>query len=183
MKYFFWIVALIIFQSAWAQDPMKEFDSTIAKSMDSSLLREAEVDKSFQKARISQYEFEAARYQYYKDSLQSTRKVFDWQYISSIILFFTVIVIVFTGILFAAIQFRKSMKSSTEAAKESNEVELSLKGVKVNSSVLGVVILVISLAFFYLYLIYVYPISEVKPTTVKEESSKEAVAVPEEKKP
>jgi hypothetical protein len=31
----------------------------------------------------------------------------------------------------------------------------------VSSPVLGVIILVISLGFFYLYLVYVYPISEI----------------------
>ena len=36
----------------------------------------------------------------------------------------------------------------------------SATGISVSSPVLGVIILVISLAFFYLYLVYVYPISE-----------------------
>jgi hypothetical protein len=34
-------------------------------------------------------------------------------------------------------------------------------GIKVSSPVLGVVILVISLAFFYFYLVYVYPIENI----------------------
>jgi hypothetical protein len=40
-------------------------------------------------------------------------------------------------------------------------LDLSTAGLKVSSPVLGVIILVISLAFFYLYLVYVYPISEI----------------------
>ena len=40
-------------------------------------------------------------------------------------------------------------------------LELSAKGIVVNSSVLGVIILGLSLAFFYLYLVYVYPIQNV----------------------
>jgi hypothetical protein len=38
------------------------------------------------------------------------------------------------------------------------DIEFSGKGIKVSSPVLGVVILAISLGFFYLYLRHVYPI-------------------------
>jgi len=41
-----------------------------------------------------------------------------------------------------------------------HQLELGQTGLKVSSPVLGVIILVISLAFFYLYLVYVYPIGE-----------------------
>jgi len=37
----------------------------------------------------------------------------------------------------------------------------SSKSIQVKSQVLGVIILVISLAFFYLYLVYVYPLENV----------------------
>lgn len=48
----------------------------------------------------------------------------------------------------------------TGDAKE-HSVELSTSGIKVSSPVLGVIILALSLAFFYLYLVYVYPIKEI----------------------
>jgi len=41
------------------------------------------------------------------------------------------------------------------------DLELSTTGVKVSSNILGVVILSLSLAFFYLYLAFVYPIQEI----------------------
>ena len=44
---------------------------------------------------------------------------------------------------------------------EETELSLSLREVKVRSPVLGVIILTISLAFFYLYLVHVYPIRNV----------------------
>lgn len=47
-----------------------------------------------------------------------------------------------------------------------NDLELSTTGVKVNSSVLGVIILVLSIAFFYLYIMYVYPIKYISPQPV-----------------
>jgi hypothetical protein len=44
-------------------------------------------------------------------------------------------------------------------------LEISTTGLKVSSSVLGVVILAMSMAFFYLYTRYVYPIQEVHHDT------------------
>jgi hypothetical protein len=65
------------------------------------------------------------------------------------------------GIVFAALQFRIGLKRTTADARDiATELDLSTKGVKVSSPVLGVIILVISFAFFYLYLVYVYPITE-----------------------
>lgn len=41
------------------------------------------------------------------------------------------------------------------------EFSASLKGLSVKSPVLGVITLAISLAFFYLYLVFVYPIEDI----------------------
>jgi len=52
-----------------------------------------------------------------------------------------------------------------------NELEVSTSGIKVNSSVLGVIILILSIAFFYLYILYVYPIKYISfppPATTNE---------------
>ena len=67
-----------------------------------------------------------------------------------------------SGVVFAAIQFRAGLKRPRSAAPdEATQIDLSAGSVKVSSPVLGVIILVISLGFFYLYLVYVYPISEI----------------------
>jgi hypothetical protein len=107
-----------------------------------------------------------AYYDYLSEGLAYRLKVFRWQARSSIIIFYSVLVLVFAGILFSGIQFYKSMKFAGDKEKEGNtnqpltEFEASASGIKVSSPVLGVIILVISLAFFYLYLVYVYPIQE-----------------------
>lgn len=88
-------------------------------------------------------------------------RVFSWQLLSSKIIFAIVIVLVAAGIYFAAVQFHHGMRSG-QSANQQTEFEASLKGIKVTSPVLGVIILTISLAFFYLYLVYVYPIEFVK---------------------
>lgn len=152
------------------RDFMEEFESTLAQ--DSSALN-------------LQKKYSAARIEFAISSLQHRRRVFDWQHASSIIIFWVVIIIVFIGLIFSGIQFYISMQSSLAGKKkrraknalaesqsettesqpaEVAEFEASLQGIKVKSSVLGIIILGISLAFFYLYLAHVYPISEVGET-------------------
>jgi hypothetical protein len=105
-------------------------------------------------------------YDYLSQGLTYRLKVFRWQALSSIIIFYTVLFLVFAGIVFSGIQFYKSMRSSGDrgengkASQTLTEFEASSSGIKVSSPVLGVIILAISLAFFYLYLVYVYPIQE-----------------------
>ena len=41
------------------------------------------------------------------------------------------------------------------------QLEVSAKGIVINSSVIGLIVLSLSLVFFYLYLVYVYPILNV----------------------
>lgn len=105
-------------------------------------------------------------------------RVFEWQLFSSHLIFGIVILLVLAGLAFAAVQFYVAMVSAMAerdrqargtarsagadaASGLASELGISDKGITVKSSVLGVVILALSLAFFYLYLVYVYPIHEV----------------------
>ncbi len=104
-------------------------------------------------------------YSYSAFSYRHHERVFKWNHISSVLIFVAVLLLVFTGIYFAAVQFHRggaqSVKSGSPENMTQTEFSANLKGVKISSPILGVVILVISLAFFYLYLIYVYPIIEI----------------------
>ena len=101
-------------------------------------------------------------YVYRASGLRYRSRVFEWQLFSSRVIFATVIMLVGSGVVFAAIQFRAGMKRTRSAEPDAaTEIDLSAGSVKVSSPVLGVIILVISLGFFYLYLVYVYPISEI----------------------
>lgn len=119
-----------------------------------------------------------AKTEYDINSYKHRQSVFEWQHLSSIIIFWVVITIVLSGLLFSGMQFYISFKrasgtvsgkgepdSSSAEKRESlggvTEFEVSSTGFKVSSSVLGIVILVISLAFFYLYLTHVYPVNEI----------------------
>ena len=99
--------------------------------------------------------------------VEHRRRVFDWQLLSGRPIFATVLLLVGAGMVFAAIQFRVGLRVKPVAAPDGKpadsvtQIEIGATSVKVASPVLGVVILVISLAFFYLYLVYVYPIEEI----------------------
>jgi hypothetical protein len=106
---------------------------------------------------------------YVRDQYKHALDVFQWQHKTSKVIFVTVIILVFSGLIFAALQFywsydhgKRKVQRGKQAAAEHEAGEIKLKlglsGVEVASPILGVAILVISLAFFYLYLVHIYPI-------------------------
>ena len=119
-------------------------------------------------------------YAYKTEAFQHRQRVFEWQLLSSKVIFVVVIFLVLVGLYFSWLQFKADMAKGegTESADQKADdkspqppaqatpnqpvstIEASTTGIKVSSPVLGVIILVISLAFFYLYLQYVYPIEE-----------------------
>jgi hypothetical protein len=105
------------------------------------------------------------RYRYLASHFEHRRDVFAWQHWSSQIIFGVVLVLVGTGVYFSAVQFHRGLRPTRHMPRtesgEKTEFSASLKEIKVSSPVLGVIILAISLAFFYLYLVFVYPIQEV----------------------
>ena len=115
-------------------------------------------------------------YDYRSQGYEHRARVFEWQLLSSKIIFVIVITLVSIGIYFSWLQFRAGMvaqdKRQSQEDKPADEgdqdaerdtrttVRFSGKGIEVSSPVLGVIILTISLAFLYLYLVYVFPIEE-----------------------
>jgi hypothetical protein len=102
-----------------------------------------------------------AYYDYRTTGYQHRQHVFEWQLLSSRIIFVLVIFLVLIGVYFSWLQFRSSLKGAAGEQLKETTFEASTAGFKVSSPVLGVIILAISLAFFYLYLVYIYPISEI----------------------
>ena len=111
----------------------------------------------------------AAHFDYRTQGFDHRRRTFEWQLASSRIIFFAVIGLVVAGVVFSALQFRQAMNTPAVSKGEGQEgtgglksaLELSPNGVKVTSNVLGVVILALSLGFFYLYVKYIYEIQEI----------------------
>jgi hypothetical protein len=103
---------------------------------------------------------------YTRDGFVHRMNVFQKQYWLSFGIFLVAVALVFLGMYFAWVQFSLSMQSrakpdSSGATDDLNtQLSLSMSEVKVNSPVLGVIILIISLAFFYMYLVFVFPVHD-----------------------
>lgn len=129
-------------------------------------------------AAVAYQKYLEAYYNYQSHSLTYAESVFDWQYRASKDIFWVVILLVLSGLAFAGIQFaiamripvRGTKKKGAAAGREPStetpqigdtSIEASTHGVKITSSVIGLLILVVSIGFFYLYLVYVYPIQNI----------------------
>jgi hypothetical protein len=113
-----------------------------------------ETAQSMQQALKAYYDYRTVGYEH-------RRSVFRWQLLPSKIIFVIVVLLVSAGIYFSWLQFIKGLRTDKDRSSTETTFEASASGIKVSSPVLGVIILVISLAFFYLYLVYVYPIEEI----------------------
>jgi hypothetical protein len=111
--------------------------------------------------------FWIADFEYKKKALEHRKKSFENNLFESKLIFWIVLSIVVVGILLSIAHFavgvwvmartrEKSINEGGEAAI--NTLELSKDSVKITSPVIGLIILTLSLAFFYLYLKEVYPI-------------------------
>lgn len=111
-------------------------------------------------------EFGKAVYSNQMWTFNRNQSIYDWQDFSTRLIFWSVLALVFIGVFFAGVQFFQGFSESRRNGGDNNQVshhvEFSAKGIKVSSPFLGVIILVIALAFFYLYLVHVYPISLTK---------------------
>jgi hypothetical protein len=94
-------------------------------------------------------------YDYQIIGFRHRARLFRWQLVSSVVIFVMVQLLVITGVLLSYLQFRRGWNQLE------SQIELSAAGIKLQSSVIGLIILVVSLAFFYLYLVHVYPIREI----------------------
>lgn len=108
--------------------------------------------------------YQAALREYYiylQKGTEHRQRVFAWQHYSSIVIFAVVIALVVAGVYFAAVQFHYGLRNGISGGVGTTELEANKDGLKISSPVLGVIILLLSLAFFYLYLVFVYPIQEI----------------------
>jgi hypothetical protein len=118
-----------------------------------------------------------AYYEYYATALAARQGVYRWNDISTRVIFATVILLVAFGAYLSWVQFFGYTKRTAPPVRAASaragaaggsavkpeaesEIEISLQGIRIKSPVLGVILLTLSLAFFYLYLVFVYPVSE-----------------------
>ena len=101
-------------------------------------------------------DYARARLEYDTFALRHAQRTYEWQYRSGIVIFVLVIASVALGLWMSFLHFYQGRKGG-------GTMKLSKDGVEVSSPVIGLLILVVSLGFFYLYLSQVYPITEVRP--------------------
>lgn len=108
-------------------------------------------------------------------SYEFRQRIYEWQFLSSRIVFCVVILIVLIGLYFSWLQFKvfliaagaKQPAKVAIQAEDPQEVPAPIHqveitptgGLRISTPVMGIVILAISLGFFYLYLSVVYPIT------------------------
>jgi len=130
----------------------------------------------------------AQYFAYQRFALAHREGVFRWQLLSSEITFVVVVFLVLVGVFFSWLQFTAELPRSRQAGRgnrateklvgaesagvdhdaqevvvrtqSAGQVKAGPEGIEVSSPVLGVIILTLSLLFFYLYLKFVYPIHE-----------------------
>lgn len=94
------------------------------------------------------------------------RKVFGQQILANWIITFVVLALVVSGLVFSFLQLRYAIAlGDLSSLKSSVEIETAGK-ISIGSSVVGAITLVISLAFFALYLKYVFQIRHPLPPHV-----------------
>ncbi len=138
------------------QDILQDFDETVTDEAKEDVIREAEEQTAaFERSA----ELDQKLNDYAIASLDHRKAVFDWQLFASKLIFIIVMLIVLSGLVLSYMHFYKSLKAPAGEV-ENTELEMSTSGIKMNSSVIGLIILVLAIAFLYLYLIHVFPINE-----------------------
>ena len=148
----------------------KELDTTgFSKAIKIPTL--ANSGKVEQVASLSQRQVDTINHikiEYTKFAYDYKKGVFQWQLLSSKIIFCVVVVVVFMGLYLSYMQFRMSAQRFDKVHERhqklienpltTTKLEISRDGIKVDSAVIGLIILVISIVFFFLYLRFVFPI-------------------------
>jgi hypothetical protein len=99
-------------------------------------------------------EVKKKEYDYQAKLMDFNLETFQTQWIQTYTIMALVVVVVFAGVVFSAFQLWKSVGAA--GVQLNSEMEMSAKNVRITSSVVGVVVLVISVAFLYIYTHEVY---------------------------
>jgi len=109
-------------------------------------------------SRINQKYIEAriANYDHLIDMMKVQEAVFEWQHMAGNVILILVVVVVLSGVGFSGLQLYKAVTEGGPQA--SSELEVSATKFRVTSSVVGIIVLTLSLAFLYLFIMNVYTI-------------------------
>ena len=132
----------------------------------------ARLNEELQRYKNSRYaieiEYTRKYYEYLSKKADINVMQFQWQRTASERLLWLVVVVVLAGVVFSGYQLWRASKTNDLPADST--IEIAAQKIKITSSVVGVIVLAISIIFFYFFLIEVYRVkvidmesSEVKP--------------------
>lgn len=156
-------------------DDKKEIDfEKINKEVKEEFKLDSEIDLSI----IKDYRKEIYNYNIWR--LNHIKRAYTLQLYIKISIFISVIIVLFLGLFFSYLQFKYSVVKINNdkdlKIEKVSETKLKLgKGeIEISSSVIGLIILLISVIFFYLYLEKVFPIQDInyQNLNIIEESQK-----------
>jgi len=125
---------------------------------DPTLLYQADL---YRKRLDSEAEYAAAYYRYQIRLMDYNVGLFMWHQTAASVILWLACAVVAAGVLFSAIQLGNALRLSQPQA--STELEVSAQKVRITSSVIGIVVLAMSLMFVYLF---VHEIYGIKPITM-----------------
>jgi len=119
-------------------------------------------------------------------------RTWEWHLFSTKLLFWIVICIVLFGLGITYVQFRKDYGVRKRRRPRSNDtsqeqasaegsfshIKIGAGGLELTSQVIGLFVLILSLAFFYFYVKNVYPMQEIELQRKAEDSSKNIAKTP-----
>lgn len=106
---------------------------------------------------LEEYKTEQLQWHIYK--YEHARKTFNFHHLTTILTFILVHLIVIVGLYLTWLQFHRD--SGSDPGAEPHELSIGKDGLKIRSSVIGLIVLALSLGFYYLYLKNVYPVTYV----------------------
>jgi len=123
-------------------------------------------------------EYSEYYYKYYaKRKLDVQIKAFEWQQSASEKLIWLVVLLSVSGVVFSGFQLWKATQvipGQTNPADMSTDMRISAKEVRVTSSVVGLIVLLISIVYLYLFLREVYTISVIPSASAAAQSANAA---------
>lgn len=142
--------------TAAAAQPSNDRELAAYKDMVRDLNANLDAMKSPLQQKYAQYQM-----QHYDELIalsQHRVNVFRWQERASEVMLWVVVLVVIAGLAFSAIQLFDALRVGRDT---NGNIELSAQGIKVTSSVVGVVVLALSIAFVVIFVNQIYSVQVV----------------------
>jgi hypothetical protein len=111
----------------------------------------------------AQTQYWLARYQHEQDLMSASKATLEWQLFASNVLLWVVILVAAAGVVYSGLQLAIAAKTGKQ---RDTSLEISAQRVRVTSSVVGIIVLALSIAFLLIFGDEVYQIRPLEPATV-----------------